>query len=225
MTRTQVLRQLKSYGTAQNRKVYRRHGAGEDQFGVSYEALKQLTKQVRRDDALARALWATGNHDARIFSTMIADPARPDPARLEDWAQTADNYMQADALADFAARTADAKAVAERWIESEREWVGRAGWQVMARLAMKDRALPDAYFEPFVARIEAGIHQAQNKTKDAMNNALIAMGMRGAGLAANVMAAARRIGRVEVDHGETNCKTPDAVSYIQRSRARKGLPP
>jgi len=33
------------------------------------------------------------------------------------------------------------------------------------------------------------------------------------------MAAA--IGKVEVDHGETSCKTPDAVPYIEKALARK----
>ena len=36
-----------------------------------------------------------------------------------------------------------------------------------------------------------------------------------------LIAAAQRIGKVEVDHGDTDCKTPDAVSYIKKSLARK----
>ena len=31
------------------------------------------------------------------------------------------------------------------------------------------------------------------------------------------IAAAKRIGKVEVDHGETGCKTPDAASYIAKT--------
>jgi hypothetical protein len=34
-------------------------------------------------------------------------------------------------------------------------------------------------------------------------------------------ASAQRIGKVEVDHGETGCKTPDAAKYIERAAARK----
>jgi hypothetical protein len=34
-------------------------------------------------------------------------------------------------------------------------------------------------------------------------------------------AAASRIGKVEVDHGETGCKTPDAIPYIKKAAARK----
>ena len=35
---------------------------------------------------------------------------------------------------------------------------------------------------------------------------------------------ARRIGKVQVDHGETNCKTPDAVPYIEKAANRKRCP-
>jgi hypothetical protein len=35
------------------------------------------------------------------------------------------------------------------------------------------------------------------------------------------MGAAQKIGQVEVDHGETNCKTPEAVEYIKRTVARQ----
>jgi hypothetical protein len=32
---------------------------------------------------------------------------------------------------------------------------------------------------------------------------------------------AARIGKVKVDHGETGCKTPDAVPYIKKAVERK----
>jgi hypothetical protein len=35
------------------------------------------------------------------------------------------------------------------------------------------------------------------------------------------LAAAARIGKVEVDHGDTDCKTPDAAQYILKTRAHQ----
>ena len=35
------------------------------------------------------------------------------------------------------------------------------------------------------------------------------------------LAAAKQIGLVEVDHGETGCKTPDAATYIKKAVERK----
>jgi hypothetical protein len=52
-----------------------------------------------------------------------------------------------------------------------------------------------------------------------MNNALINIGVRNPKLEKIAIAAAGRIGTVEVDHGETSCKTPEAVSYIKKTVA------
>ncbi|MEO6710566.1 MAG: DNA alkylation repair protein, partial [Planctomycetota bacterium] len=69
-----------------------------------------------------------------------------------------------------------------------------------------------------LARIEREIHDAPNRTRYAMNSALIGIGMRSNALERQAIAAATRIGTVAVDHGSTDCKTPDAASYIPKAR-------
>ena len=54
-----------------------------------------------------------------------------------------------------------------------------------------------------------------------MNNALIAIGVRGDRLEQLAVAAAGRIGKVQIDHGATSCRTPDAVAFIQKARSRR----
>lgn len=83
MTLPQALQQLEAAGSAQTRKTYSRHGIGPKMFGVSYAVLGQLTRQIKRDHALALGLWASGNHDARVLATMIADPLQADAALLD----------------------------------------------------------------------------------------------------------------------------------------------
>jgi hypothetical protein len=58
-----------------------------------------------------------------------------------------------------------------------------------------------------------------------MNSALIGIGINKPALRKKAIEAARRIGKVEVDHGETNCKTPDAVPYIEKAAKRKPAGP
>jgi hypothetical protein len=36
----------------------------------------------------------------------------------------------------------------------------------------------------------------------------------------DAVAAATRIGKVDVNHGDTNCKTPEAVFYIEKAAKR-----
>ena len=70
----QALAKLKALGTAQNRKVYARHGVTREAFGVSYANLGKLVREIKVDHELALGLWKSGNHDARVLATMVADP-------------------------------------------------------------------------------------------------------------------------------------------------------
>lgn len=222
MTIGEVMAELERLGTAQNRKVYARHGVRGPMFGVSFGNLRELQKKVKRDHALAGALWRTQNHDARVFATLIADPAAAAPAQLDGWAEDLDNSVLADALATFVRRSPDAVAAMERWTASSDEWVARAGWALLAHLAQERPELEQERLEAKIEQIEEGIHGAANFARHAMNAALIAVGGRSEALREKAVAAARRIGKVEVDHGDTGCKTPDAVAYIDAIWARRG---
>jgi len=68
-------------------------------------------------------------------------------------------------------------------------------------------------------KIKTRIHASDNWVRYAMNNALINIGVRNPKLEKIAIAAATRIGTIEVDHGETGCKTPEAVSYIKKTVA------
>ena len=52
-----------------------------------------------------------------------------------------------------------------------------------------------------------------------MNSAVIAIGSRDDMSRKAAMAAAKRIGPVTLDHGETDCRTPDAAVDIEKAWA------
>jgi 3-methyladenine DNA glycosylase AlkD len=221
MNLRQVGSELKKRGTAQNRKIYGRHGVREPMYGVSFAHLKELAKKIKLDHELALGLWGTGNHDARVLATMIADPAAFRAVQLESWVRELDNYVLADAFSGLVARTPFARGKAEKWSKSRRELIGATGYNLLTFLAMRDGELPDDYFAAHVGRIEAQIHQSANRLRHAMNQTLIAVGLRNPKLRQRVLAAAGRIGKVEVDHGDTSCKTPDAAAYIAKTLASR----
>ena len=212
-----ALRELKRRGTAQNRKAYRRHGVGENMYGVSFADLRLLAKQIKVDQDLAVQLWATGNHDAQVLATLIADPAKFDAKTLDAWSKDLENYVITDQFAGLVAHTSYWQKKAEKWHTARGEWIGRAGWNLIGQLAMHQPDLPDRYFEPYLIEIQTGIHQQKNRVREAMNHALIAIGVRSTALQEKALSAAQTIGLVEIDHGETNCKTPNAAETILRT--------
>lgn len=220
MTFREAMDRLKSLGTEQNRKIYARHGVGPNQFGVSFKHLGELQKEIGIDHALATELWNSGNHDARVLATKIADPAKTDAALINHWRRALDNYCVVGLLAQLAAQAELPLSLIDEWCGSDNEWTGQLGWDLVAQLAMSTRPLPEGCFAQRLARIEREIHTRKNYTRHAMNSALISIGLYVPELREAAVAAARRIGKVEVDHGQTSCETPDAVGYIARGAER-----
>jgi|JI10StandDraft_1071094.scaffolds.fasta_scaffold02733_11 3-methyladenine DNA glycosylase AlkD len=216
-----ALGELSAAGSEQTRKTYRRHGAPEPLFGVSFATLRALAKRIGADHALACGLWDTGNTDARCLAALIADPAQLTAATADAWAAATRYHTIIDLVAGVVARAPIALERMAQWVGADEDHVARCGWSVMAQLAQHDGAIADAAFTPYLAVIERRIHDAPNSTREGMNRALIAIGGRSDALAAPAIAAARRIGPVTVDHGDTACETPDAASYIAKTRAHQ----
>ncbi len=222
MTTDEVMERLERLGSEQTRKIYARHGVGGEQFGVSYADLKALEKELKTDHALALSLWETGNHDARVLATLIADPGALGEAVLERLANDLDSYPLADAFGGLVGKTPHAQMLMTRWTQDEGEWRGQVGWNLLSGLAATDRTITDADFAPYLKRIENGVHTRKNRVRHAMNGALINIGARSPALEKQARAVAQAVGKVEVDHGQTNCVTPDAASYLNKVLKRKG---
>jgi len=219
MTLSEVMKQLEAHGTAQNRKVYARYGASANMFGVSFANLYKFQKQIKVDHELAEQLWATGNHDAQVLATLIADPSAMTDKKIEEWAKDLKNNGLAKLYSNLLIKSPLARKKAEKWHKSKEELIASLGWALISRLALGDNDLPDEYFEQYLKLIESGIHKQKNWVRYEMNGALISIGLRSDRLEKKATEVARKIGKVVVDHGDTNCKTPDAVEYIARTKA------
>ena len=220
-TAAELLQELEACGTAQNRKVYSRHGVKGPQYGVSYANLGRLRKKIKKNHSVAKELWASGNHDARVLATMIADPGVMSEQCFEIWARDLGDYVLTDAFSKLVAASEHAEILMRSWMDAEEEWKGQAAWSVLAEYATRKPELPDSYFMPYMDVIQRYIHERHNRVRHSMNMALIAIGLRGGVLESEAFRAAAAIGKVQVDHGETSCTTPDAASYMRRGIARR----
>jgi hypothetical protein len=156
---------------------------------------------------------------------MIADPDVMTRKQLDAWMSDCPDYVIANAVGSIAATMVDAMAIAKDWIDTGGEQMSAAGWGILSMRGSMG-LLSEADVRGQIERIEKSIHSAPNRTRYAMNLALISIGGTIPALSEKAMAAAKRIGPVEVDHGETGCKTPDAIPYIlnmlKRAEAKSG---
>ncbi len=219
----EVMRELEKAGSAQTKKTYARHGAKEPMFGVLFGTLKVLVDRIGVDQELALALWKTKNQDARNLAMKIADPAQIRSADLDRWAKENSMRICGAYIGCLAAEGPHAAAKVRDWLASSDEGLRATGWTLIAQLANLDEKTPDDGFAKRLAQIEKTIHSSPSIERGSMNSALIAIGGRSAALRKLATATAKRIGPVEVDHGDTACTTPDAVTYIAKlwERAKK----
>lgn len=216
MSLTETMRALEAAGSAQTRKTYARHGAQEPMFGVSFAELKKLVKRIGVDHELALELWDTRNHDARTLAAKIADPAQMKSAELDRWARESTVRFCGGYVAMLAAESRHGAAKARAWLASSDDTLRPTGWVLVGILANLDTETPDEWFVERVEHIEKSIHSVPNAEREAMNTTLISIGGRNTALRNAATAAAKRIGKVHVDYGDTACKTPDAVPYIAK---------
>ena len=141
--------------------------------------LRRLAKEIGREHDLAGELWRTGIHDARILATLIDDPAQVTVRQMEQWAADFNSWAVCDAacccLFD---KTPHAWGKAVEWTEREEEYVKRAGFVLMAALAVHDKKAPDEQFEAFLPLIARHATDERNFVKKAVNWALRQIGKR-----------------------------------------------
>ncbi len=225
MTLDQVMAELASKGSEATKKLLIKHGAKEPFFGVKVADLKPIEKKLRGDQALALKLYATGNGDAQYLAGMIANGAKMAPAELQQWADTANwNMISSYSVPWVASEHPDGFALAVKWIDSKIENVAVAGWKTLSAQAaiVPDDLLPVKNFSVLLDRVAKRMPTAPDDVRSAMNGFLIACGTYIAPLGDKAIATGRKIGRVDIDQGETACKVPDAETYILKGR--RGAP-
>lgn len=220
MSLSDVMAILEKLGTEQTRKTWARHGARGPMFGVLFGELFKLMKRIDVDHELARELWATGNVDARNLAMKIADPLAMTSDELDRWAIETPMRMCSLYVATLAAEGPHARNKVREWLDSSNERLRASGWTLLGRLSDLDESFPEDQLVRGVEVIEKSIHSAPNEVKGDMNRALITIGGRSSAMRKAVLSAAKSIGEVALDHGDTACKTPDIAQTVEKMWAR-----
>ncbi len=225
MTLDDVMKRLEAKGSESVKRIFLRHGAKEPFFGVKVGDMKPIAKAIKGRQDLALALYATGNSDAQYLAGMVADGAAMSRKELATWARTASWRMVSGTTVPWvASEHPDGFALALEWIDAKAEAVAVAGWATLGAWVAThpDEARDVKALTALLARVEKTMHGERNRVRQQMNSFVIAVGTYVAPLAAKAIATARKVGKVEVDVGDTDCQIPDAETYILKSR--RGAP-
>lgn len=214
-----VMGKLASMGSEQTKQIFLRHGAAEPLFGVKVGDMKKLVKDVKKDQALARALYDTGNSDAMYLAGLTVDSKTATKEMLQDWVRKTGWYMPAEyTVAWIAAESPYAVELAKEWIESPDEMIATSGWSTYTNYITitADKDLDIEEIRGLLRRIVSTIHGERNRVRYTMNGFVIAVGASVIPLHEEATDAAEKIGKVEVNVGQTACKVPLATEYIRK---------
>ena len=184
MTVEEVLARLRALAAPERLSGMAGYGiATERAYGVTVTELRAEAREIGRDRGLAAGLWDSGVHEARILASLIDDPALVDDAQFERWAAGFDSWDLCDQVCQNLFRHAlPAWSKAVEWTARRELLVKRAGFTLMAGLAVADKGADDERFAALLAPLAVGAADERPLVRKGASWALRAIGKRSAGL-------------------------------------------
>ncbi len=198
-TCTEILNQLRSLANPANVDGMARFGINpKNTLGVSVPTLRGIAKSHRRDHALALELWDSGIHEARILAAFVDDPKLVTEAQMESWVKDFDSWDVCDqACSNLFDKAKFANQKVSEWSARPEEFVKRAGFVLMASLAVHDKTSGDETFEKWLPFIVREANDERNFVRKAVNWALRQIGKRNGRLHVKAMKVARELSKSE----------------------------
>jgi 3-methyladenine DNA glycosylase AlkD len=200
----EVLGTLRSLASPENVAGMARFGISvEGALGVSVKRVREIARDLRREAGrgggpwrheVALALWDSGVHEARMLSGIIDEPSLVTPAQMELQVADLDSWDLCDGLMlNLYRRTPQAYDTALAWAKRDEEFVKRAGFVLMATLAVHEKKWSDERFSALLPVIEHHATDPRALVKKAVNWALRQIGKRNATLLPRALELAERL--------------------------------
>ena len=223
MEYTEILEKLKSLRDPRAVAAMAGYGINADNtFGISIPHLRKIAKEIGKDHALSEQLWSSGIHEARIVASMIADPRMVTEQELERWVSGFDSWDVCDQCCNnLFCRTDFAYQKAMEWSRRREEYVKRAGFVLMACLAVHDKGADDIQFRQFFPIIRSEASDERNFVKKAVNWALRQIGKRNRSM--NVEAIRVATALKQIDSKSARWIACDALRELKSDKIQKRL--
>lgn len=209
-----IVARLKALSNPEAVKGMARYGINPDNaYGVSIPNLRTMAKEIGRNHSLSETLWSSGIHEARILASMIDDPDMVAEEQAERWVRDFDSWDVCDQCCNnLLKKVAFAYEKAAEWSLREEEFVKRAGFVLMACLAVSDKKADDTKFEIFLPVIKREAVDMRNYVKKAVNWALRQIGKRNRRLNKKAIEAAKEI--LQMDSSSAIWIASDAIREL-----------
>ncbi len=219
----EILEQLKSLSNPKAIAGMARFGINpKNTYGVSIPVLRKMAKQIGKNHRLAEKLWRSGIHEARILAGMIDSPEKITQEQMEGWVRDFDSWDVCDqCCSNLFDKTKFAHQKAVEWSRRKEEFVKRAGFVLMATLAVHDKEANNQKFLRFVPIIKREATDDRNFVKKAVNWALRQIGKRNRSLNKEAIKIAKEIQKI--DSKSAKWIASDALRELTSEAVQKKL--
>ena len=218
-----ILKQLKSLSNPEAVAGMARFGINtKNTYGVSIPDLRKMAKGIGKNHILAQKLWDSGIHEARILAGMIDLPERVTEKQMEHWVKDFDSWDVCDQVcSNLFDKTKFAYPKAIKWSKRNEEFIKRAGFVLMAALAVHDKEASDKEFLKFLPIIKREATDERNFVKKAVNWALRQIGKRNPSLNKMAIQTAKELQRT--DSKSARWIASDAIRELTSEAVQKKL--
>ena len=194
-----IINRLNSLFNPTNVAGMARFGINPDNtLGVSVAEVRRISRESGRDHFLALRLWQSGIHEARILACIVDEPKQVTEKQMDDWVNDFDSWDVCDQCClNLFRKTEFAHNKVLEWSASDIEFIRRAGFVMMATLAVHDKKSPDALFEDWLPVIKKGSTDNRNFVRKAVNWALRQIGKRNLNLNNKAIKTANEIQQID----------------------------
>jgi 3-methyladenine DNA glycosylase AlkD len=219
----EIIKKLKSLSNPEAVEGMARYGINPDKnLGVSIPDLRQVARETGKNHQLANELWATGIHDARILAGMVGQSDEVTEKQMEQWVEDFDSWDVCDEVCmNLFEKLPFAYEKAVQWSSRDEEFIKRAGFVLMARLAVSDKKATDEKFISFLPYIKRESTDSRNYVKKAVNWALRQIGKRNITLNKLAIKAGEEI--YSIDSKSARWIASDALGELKNEKIRKRL--
>ena len=221
MNYEEIMKKLRSFKDPWAVKGMSRYGINpKNNYGISVNRLRKMAKELDTDHELADRLWKSGVRDARLLACLIDDPEKVTEKQMDNWVKDFNSWDVCDlCCGHLFDKTEFAYKKAFQWSENGEEFVKRAGFSLIAWLAVHDKDADDEDFIKFLTIIETAATDERKYVKKAVNWALRQIGKRSLYLNDKALATAGRI--LGIDLKSAQWIANDAIRELT-SEAVKG---
>ena len=182
--------------------------SSENALGIPVPELRKLAKTSGKDHSAALRLWKQNIHEAKLLASMIDDPKLVTEQQMDEWVNDFYSWDVCDqCCSNLFDKTPFYKNKIFEYVKSEKEFVRRAGFVLMATSAVHDKKADNTQFLSYFPVIEKYVTDERNFVKKAVNWALRQVGKRNIVLHNEAVKLATRLKNTKSETGNKKSAT------------------